>query len=123
MIRQIKQFITIIGLAALLDGAYFSFFGSYFGSVLKSIQGSPMRLNVYYAALCYVLIAFSIFYFRVIQGLSILNMFILGTCIYGIYELTNAATFKNWPLFMVVVDSLWGGILYSSVAYLLKVLL
>lgn len=120
MMQYLKQFSTIMALSLLFDGAYFSIFGKYFGQVLKNIQGSSMKLNVYYAGLCYLLISFSIFYFRVIQGLSIFNMFILGTCIYGIYELTNAATFKKWPLFMVVVDSLWGGVLYASVSYLLK---
>ena len=40
-------------------------------------------------------------------------MFVLGFIIYGIYELTNHATIKNWPLFMVFIDTLWGGVLFA----------
>ena len=72
-----------------------------------------MEFRIPSAVLCYVFIIFSIYYFGFVLNIGLLNMFILGVIIYGIYELTNHATIKNWPLFMVIVDTLWGGILYS----------
>jgi len=47
-------------------------------------------------------------------------MFGLGIFVYGVYELTNRAIFKNWEWKTVVLDTLWGGILFTSVAYIYK---
>ncbi|HEY5940840.1 MAG TPA: DUF2177 family protein, partial [Gemmatimonadales bacterium] len=35
----------------------------------------------------------------------------LGTFAYATYDLTNAATLKNWPLIIVVADIAWGAVL------------
>ncbi len=32
----------------------------------------------------------------------------MGLVMYGVYEGTNAATLRDWPLKMIVVDTLWG---------------
>jgi uncharacterized membrane protein len=48
----------------------------------------------------------------------------LGFFGYGLYDLTNMATLKNWPLSMTLVDMAWGTVLCSLgsiVAYLLLV--
>ncbi len=41
-----------------------------------------------------------------------------GLVVYGVYDLTNMATLKNWTLTMVVVDMLWGSILCGITSYL-----
>ena len=33
---------------------------------------------------------------------------IYGLIVYGVYDLTNLATLKNWSVTMVIVDILWG---------------
>ena len=112
---QILKTIFFIALSVLiLDGIYLSSLSNYFSKVFKEIQGTKMEFRIPSAVLCYVFIIFSIYYFGFVLNIGLLNMFILGVIIYGIYELTNHATIKNWPLFMVIVDTLWGGILYSS---------
>ena len=35
-----------------------------------------------------------------------------------IYDLTNYATIEKWPLYLVVVDSIWGGGLFALTTYL-----
>ena len=52
---------------------------------------------------------------------QLLNSFFLGFSIYSIYELTNYALFKNWTFHMVILDSIWGGILCTivSIMYIL----
>jgi uncharacterized membrane protein len=49
---------------------------------------------------------------------SVKTAFILGFVIYGIYELTNAAIINKWGWKYVVMDTLWGGILYALVTYI-----
>lgn len=47
---------------------------------------------------------------------------LFGIIIYAVYGFTNAATLKDWPLFMVLVDSTWGAILCASTAYFMRFL-
>lgn len=37
--------------------------------------------------------------------------FIFGISAYAVYDLTNLATLKGWPVTMTIVDIFWGGIL------------
>lgn len=39
-----------------------------------------------------------------------------GLVTYATYDLTNLATIKNWPVFITIVDLIWGTLLSSSVA-------
>ena len=114
MLQLLKTIFFIALSVLILDGIYLSSLSNYFSKVFKEIQGSKMEFRIPSAVLCYVFIIFSIYYFGFVLNIGLLNMFILGVIIYGIYELTNHATIKNWPLFMVIFDTLWGGILYSS---------
>lgn len=114
MLQLLKTIFFIALSVLLLDGIYLNSLSNYFSKVFKEIQGAKMEFRIPSAVLCYVFIIFSIYYFGFVLNIGLLNMFILGVIIYGIYELTNHATIKKWPLFMVVVDTLWGGILYSS---------
>ena len=43
---------------------------------------------------------------------------ILGWVIYGVYESTNLAVFKKWDLKTVLVDGIWGGILFGLTTYI-----
>ena len=38
---------------------------------------------------------------------------LVGFVIYGIYDMTNLAVFKDWTVFIAIVDWLWGIILCS----------
>jgi uncharacterized membrane protein len=38
---------------------------------------------------------------------------ILGFVIYGVYETTTYALLKKWKLQTVMIDTLWGGILFG----------
>jgi uncharacterized membrane protein len=48
--------------------------------------------------------------------------FLLGIVIYGVYETTNYALFKNWSILTVFMDTLWGGILFASTCYIINLI-
>jgi uncharacterized membrane protein len=52
---------------------------------------------------------------------KVMDAFILGLVIYGVFENTNLALFKKWPT-MVILDTLWGGILFASTTYILNIM-
>ncbi|MEO7132867.1 MAG: DUF2177 family protein [Vicinamibacterales bacterium] len=43
---------------------------------------------------------------------------VLGLVIYGVYDFTNYATLRDWPLTLVMVDVAWGGVLCGATAWI-----
>jgi len=39
--------------------------------------------------------------------------FLLGIIIYSVYDLTSLALLKNWSVKTAIIDTLWGGILFT----------
>ena len=58
------------------------------------------------------------YYFIVNKRQSILDAFLLGISVYGVYETTNYAIFKDWNPLIGLVDTIWGGILFSITYFL-----
>ena len=42
---------------------------------------------------------------------------LLGLVIYGVYDFTNYATLREWPLPLVIVDVMWGTVLCAATAW------
>lgn len=104
----------------LLDCAYFSVSKTIFNNQIKQVQGSSIKLNILPAILCYIVLAFGINYFIIAQNKSYTDAFLLGFTVYAVYELTNKALLLNWHWLTVLIDSLWGGILFASTTYIVK---
>ena len=41
--------------------------------------------------------------------------FLYGVTVYAVYDLTNRATLRHWPVRMAAVDICWGGVLCATV--------
>ena len=115
------QIFVLTGIVLLiLDSVYFTFAKTYFNGQIKRIQGLPIKLNIISAILCYLFLAFGIQYFIINENKSYTDAFFLGLTIYAVYELTNKALFMNWHWFTVLIDSLWGGVLFASTTYVVR---
>ena len=93
----------------ILDAIYLGLHSSFLRETMERIQG-PMRIRYLPAAFVYVcltLLVYKLIQYRV----SDLDAFLVGACVYGIYEGTNYAVFRGWPLYLFFMDTLWGGIL------------
>jgi len=77
-----------------------------------------MGLNVYGAIGAYILMILAIYKFIIMERKSPSDAFILGICIYGIFDFTNYAIFKNYNMFVGGIDMLWGGVLYYTVTWI-----
>jgi len=100
-----------------LDSLYLNYAGSFFNEVINNIQGSNIKIKVYPTILCYVFLVFVINYFIISKNASPDDAFLLGLSIYAIYDLTNYAIIDNWPIKAVIIDTLWGGILFYLTTY------
>ena len=72
------------------------FMGPKYAQLIPKIQGSQIQLNAYSAMGAYVLMLVTLVNIVIKYKLSYLDTFILGFCLYGVYDLTCGAIFKNW---------------------------
>jgi uncharacterized membrane protein len=87
---------------------------------IVAVQGSPLQLNLVGAILCYILLVGGLYYFIIKDKRSILDAFLLGIVVYGVYETTNMAIIKKWKYQTVITDIVWGGILFASTTYIFE---
>ena len=119
---NIKTIITSGIIIIVLDILFLYFSSTFFNKLIKKIQGNKINLKLNSVLLCYFFMILSINYFILSQNKSVAEAFILGLCIYGIYETTNYAIFDNWNIKALILDTLWGGILYASTTYIVNIL-
>ena len=98
-----------------VDSVYLTNVSSYFNKQIYDIQRSNLKLKIFPTFLCYIFLSLGIYYFGVVKKLSLLESFFLGLFVYGVYETTNMAIFKNWRWVTVFMDTLWGGVLFAVV--------
>ena len=77
-----------------------------------------MKLNLVGAILCYVFLVFGLNYFIISRKKPLLDAFILGIVIYGVYETTTYALLENWSPLAVLIDTFWGGILFTLTTFI-----
>jgi uncharacterized membrane protein len=108
----------------LFDAVYLQFIYPGFSKMILNIQGSPMKMRVESAVVCYLALTGLLYYFIVREGRPATDAALLGLGTYAVYETTSYALIKNWDLQIAVIDSLWGGALFylvTTAIYWLKI--
>lgn len=105
-----------------IDFMYLRLIRSHFSKQIQAVQGSPMKVNYLGVAICYIFLIIGLNYFIIKPRKSVSDAFLLGLIIYGVYETTNYALLSKWSLFTVIVDTLWGGILFATTTYLIHLI-
>ena len=115
---KIKAISAALLCMLVLDFIYLSLTKNFYNNLVKSIQGQNIVIKPVPMVLVYLLLAFAYYYFILEKNGTIKDAFILGISIYGTFDLTNYAIFNKWNLKAVLMDTLWGGILFSLTRYL-----
>ena len=105
-----------------IDFTYLSFFKNMFGKQVQDIQGSKIKMNFLAIVICYIFLISGLNYFIIRPKRSVNDAFLFGLIIYGVYETTNWAIFTNWSVFSVIIDTLWGGILFALTTFIVRLL-
>ena len=105
-----------------IDFVYLNVIKNYFLKQIQMVQGSEPKVNFLGVALCYIFLIAGINYFIIKPHKSVNDAFLLGIVIYGVYETTNYALFKNWSILTVIIDTLWGGLLFAATTYIINLL-
>jgi len=96
-----------------------------FNRIIKNIQNEEANYNLIYASISYIIMIIGLFIF-VLPNITKENAFndslkyggLFGLVIYGIFDFTNLALFKNYELSTAIFDVIWGSLLYFGTAYL-----
>lgn len=100
-----------------IDTIYLSSMSNFFNKLVKNIQGTKIKFKILGAIICYIFLIFGLNYFIISKNKSPLEASILGLIIYGVYDSTNYTIFDNWSLEALVLDTIWGGVLFYLTTY------
>lgn len=113
-------FLKILLLVFLIDAIFIYNIKDRFNKQILAVQGSNISINYLGTILSYVFIVLQLYWFIIKDDKSVLDAFILGLSLYGVYEFTNLALLKNWSIETALIDTVWGGCLFAITTYLLK---
>lgn len=114
-----KKILISSVLMLVIDLVYLKNIGTpVFGKLIKNIQGNELKLNLLGAGFSYLFLIIAINYFVIIPEKSILSAFILGLCIYGVFDATNLAIFEKYSIKASIIDTIWGATLFSITTFL-----
>jgi len=99
----------------LVDIFYFLTAGIYARKMIERIQGTPLQMRYVSAAIVYLFLAYML-----LETTSYKQAFLYGVSIYAVYDFTNHALLDNYDWKFVIIDSLWGGVLFIIARHLLK---
>jgi uncharacterized membrane protein len=111
--------ILLLGiLFIIVDAGFLYLMRNNFKNMIKKIQNSPLNMKIFPTIACYFILISSLYYFVIYKKGTLLDAFLLGFFIYGVYETTNLAIFKDWNIYVFIIDLTWGGFLFLITTYL-----
>lgn len=101
----------------LFDSIYLTITKSFYNNQIRLIQGSDIQFKVIPAVLTYISLVFGLYYFILRNKRPVKEAMLLGLVIYSVFELTNMAIFNKWSATSVILDTLWGSVLFGITTY------
>ena len=106
--------LVLTGIVLLgLDAVYLYAMRDMFAIQIAAVQRVALQFRTLGAIICYILLIGGLYYFILRTRRPISDAFFLGILIYGVYESTTYALLKQWKLKTLIMDTLWGGVLFS----------
>ena len=116
--NMIKNIILLAIIFVLVDSGFLYLMRNNFKTMVNKIQGSPLKMKILPSIACYIILVSSLYYFIINKKGTYIDAFLLGFFIYGVYETTNMAIFKDWDYKIGLIDLTWGGFLFVISTYL-----
>jgi uncharacterized membrane protein len=121
-----RQFLIALVSFAVLDFLWLGllmkdFYRRHLGHLAR-MAGGAMDPVWPVAALVYPALAGGLTVFVISRARSPLEALALGAffglCTYGVYDLTNHATLRDWPVTLTIVDMTWGAVICGVTAWI-----
>lgn len=126
MLDELKLFLGIVPVFVLLDYLWLGWLmqGFYLRELgeLARTEGGVIKPRLLAAAGVYLALPGGIVLFALPRVDPVRPLvsglwwgFLYGVTVYSVYDLTNRATLRHWPVRMAAVDICWGGCLCAAV--------
>lgn len=113
---ELQQLTLLAILILLIDMPWLWYIGDKFGSMVQRIQGGrPLEFRLLGAVPVYFALAYLLS-----RASDMKTAFLIGLCTYAVYDGTNYATLGGYELGVGLMDSLWGGVLFTIAFTLAK---
>ena len=112
--KYIYKFLFAAIILFIVDLLWLFTGGQYAIKIAEKIQRSPIMFRSQYAGFVYLFLAYML-----LETKSYLNAFAYGVCIYGVYDFTTLAIFKDYDFRFGIADTIWGGLLFVVAKYIL----
>jgi len=121
-IKTITKICVIFFIFMGLDIMYISLtYGLLFERILQKINNTNnVKIKYWVAILFYLITSIGFYFFLEKERKPLYYSFLFGLFIYSFYEITNYTIIDSWSLKTVVVDSLWGGVLFLLVSVAMR---
>lgn len=129
-------FAALVAFLVLLamDAVYLSIVSRFYKVSIRKIQGGvDMKVNLIAATACYAFLVLGLIFivftqlsrYGSLRSLSLQNKLlyalrfggIVGLVVYGVFNTTNLAIFKDYSKTLAIIDILWGTLLYTAATF------
>lgn len=124
---MIIDFFLILFLLLILDLIWFSFSLDSYKKQVLDVQKGEMIINKTAAFIAYILITLGLLFVINIKEYNekkdlIINCGLFGLFTYGIYNFTSMAIYKDYPIKVAIMDTVWGGLLSAIVGFVYTII-
>lgn len=96
--------------------------------MINIIQNSSLKLDTICAFFAYLTLCFSLNYFVLPYVTEndcrlITHSFMFGLVMYAVYDFTCGAIFKDWDKKLMIIDIIWGGVVFCLSNYLTNLII
>ena len=115
MFVSLTELIKVCALFVAIDLPYLGLVRQIIIPMTEKIQGGrPVIFRMIAAIPVYIAMTILLLSFPSSVG----EAFILGACVYIVYDFTSFALLKDYRLDVAIMDSVWGGVLFSAVYWI-----
>lgn len=92
--------------------------------VFENIQKSEMIPNLVYTVCCYCVLLVCLYFICIPLSTTYQTKYkwiayaLVGFALYSVFNLTNAAVLSEYPLKMIIIDTVWGTTVFSILGLL-----
>jgi uncharacterized membrane protein len=130
-VRVMSVYIQVLAATCfvlILDAIWLTSMKSSYNAMVQRVQHAPLTVKYIHAVASYICVVLGVVFFAVpLARASGYPKFLaavlygggLGLVVYGVWNFTNLAVFKDYDLVMGMTDLTWGIVLFTLVTYVL----
>jgi len=119
---MLKLFLTFMIILVIIDSIWVLGANKLHSSVVKRVQKSELSVDLIAALMFYLLVPLAYIFLILPLSKNETDAFkygiLLGALMYGTFDLTNKAIFKDYPWSYTVADMTWGTLCIGVVSFI-----